>query len=209
MIIVLGTQKGGVGKTTLAIAFANYLSLEYKKKVNVFDFDFQKSFYNKWKEDESLPDEKLYNVEVLEESPFEDINDIVAWSESDEIYLIDLAGTLDSTYTDLLMYADYVVIPFEYSDVSIKSTLMFIFILANMGSEAEKIFIRSRYDKGYNYLNQEATDNEISKYGTIISTPVYKRNALQTLTTRSLNYHQKKAVEKPFQELINKIKLKV
>ena len=47
MIITFGTQKGGAGKTTLAIAFANYLALQ-DKKINVFDFDFQKSFYHKW-----------------------------------------------------------------------------------------------------------------------------------------------------------------
>jgi|GEM_PF-2907363 len=31
MIITFGTQKGGAGKTTLAIAFANYLALQDKK----------------------------------------------------------------------------------------------------------------------------------------------------------------------------------
>lgn len=44
MIITFGTQKGGVGKTTLAVAFANYLSLYKKKDVKVFDFDL---LYNK------------------------------------------------------------------------------------------------------------------------------------------------------------------
>ena len=52
MIITFGTQKGGTGKTTLAIAFANYISGVSERKVNVFDFDFQKSFYHKWIEDE-------------------------------------------------------------------------------------------------------------------------------------------------------------
>lgn len=209
MIITFGTQKGGTGKTTLAIAFANYLSIQYKKKVNVFDFDFQKSLHEKWDDDKNLPEEKIYDVEILEESPFEDMQDIIDWTESDELYLVDLAGTLDSNYTDLLMYSNYVVIPFEYSDVSIKSTLKFIYILANMGSEAEMIFIRSRYDKSFNYPNQEAMDELIAKYGTIINTPVYKRNALQNINTRYLNYHQKKAVEKPLEELIQKINLKV
>ena len=46
MIITFATQKGGAGKTTLAIAFANYLSGLTERKLNVFDFDYQKSFYN-------------------------------------------------------------------------------------------------------------------------------------------------------------------
>ena len=52
MIITFATQKGGTGKTTLAIAFANYISALSERKLNVFDFDYQKSFYYKWKDDE-------------------------------------------------------------------------------------------------------------------------------------------------------------
>ena len=42
MIITFATQKGGTGKTTLAIAFANYISALSERKINVYDFDFQK-----------------------------------------------------------------------------------------------------------------------------------------------------------------------
>ena len=48
MIITFATQKGGTGKTTLAIAFANYLSGITTRKIKVYDFDYQKSFFNKW-----------------------------------------------------------------------------------------------------------------------------------------------------------------
>ena len=66
MIITFAQQKGGVGKTTLAIAFANYLVLTKNKKVNVYDFDFQRSFYSKWEEDEELNQEpSLYQVKAL------------------------------------------------------------------------------------------------------------------------------------------------
>ena len=40
MIITFATQKGGTGKTTLAIAFANYLSGISERKLNVFDFEY-------------------------------------------------------------------------------------------------------------------------------------------------------------------------
>ena len=67
MIITFATQKGGTGKTTLAIAFANYISANSERKINVFDFDYQKSFYHKWKEDELLDIPKLYDVEIIGE----------------------------------------------------------------------------------------------------------------------------------------------
>ena len=209
MIITFATQKGGAGKTTLALAFANYLTIVSERKVNVFDFDYQKSFFNKWKEDEYSVLPKLYDVEVIgdedEEQPFTDLEKIIDLKESKEIYLFDLAGTLDQKYSDLLIYSDFIIIPFEYSDVSVKSTLVFKNLLGLLESEAERIFIRSKYDKGYKYLNQKEMDIEISKYGTLIESPVYKRNCLQTIDTRKLTYEQKYAIKKPFNEIIDQI----
>jgi len=208
MIITFATQKGGTGKTTLAIAFANYISGISDRKVNVFDFDFQKSFYYKWKEDELMDIPKLYDVEIIEEEneqPFTDFETLIGLKESEDINLFDLAGTLDVKYSDLLIYSDFIVIPFEYSNVSVKSTLVFINFLGLMESQAERVFIRSKYDKGYKYLNQESMDTEIRKYGTLLKSPVFKRNCLQTIDTRKLNYEQKYAVKNSFTELIDHI----
>ncbi|PTT37530.1 hypothetical protein DBR28_09720, partial [Chryseobacterium sp. HMWF028] len=78
-------------------------------------------------------------------------------------------------------------------------------LLGLLESQAERIFIRSKYDKGYKYLNQQEMDEEIAKYGILIQNPVYKRNSLQTVTTRSLTYDQKYAVKNAFNEIINQI----
>ncbi|WP_288764203.1 ParA family protein [uncultured Weeksella sp.] len=207
MIITFATQKGGAGKTTLAIAFVNYLNALTGRKVNVYDFDFQKSFYNKWVEDEMLELPKLYDVNVIgdDENPFDDLEVLFDLKDSEDVNVFDLAGTLDEKYSDLLIYSDVIIIPFEYSDVSVKSTLVFKNLLGIIESQAERIFIRSKYDKGYKYLNQQEMDEEISKYGVLIETPVFKRNCLQTINTRKLSYEQKYAVRKPFNEIIESI----
>jgi chromosome partitioning protein len=76
-------------------------------------------------------------VEVIgdedEEQPFADLEKIIDLKESKEIYLFDLAGTLDQKYSDLLIYSDFIIIPFEYSDVSVKSTLVFKNLLGLIG----------------------------------------------------------------------------
>ena len=205
MIITFATQKGGTGKTTLAIAFANYISAISERNINVFDFDYQKSFYQKWKEDEDLDLPKLYDVETIGEEveqPFSDFETILDLKDNEDINLFDLAGTLDAKYSDLLIYSDFIIIPFEYSDVSAKSTLVFVSFLGILESQSERIFIRSKYDKGYKYLNQEGMDAEIKKYGTLIKSPVFKRNCLQTIDTRKLTYEQKYAVKNAFNEII-------
>lgn len=208
MIITFATQKGGTGKTTLAIAFANYISAISERKINVFDFDYQKSFYYKWREDELLNIPKLYDVVIIgedDEQPFSDFETLINLKESNEINLFDLAGTLDAKYSDLLIYSDFIVIPFEYSDVSAKSTLVFVNMLGLLESQAERIFIRSKYDKGYKYLNQQGMDAEITKYGILLKSPVFKRNCLQTIDTRKLTYEQKYAVKNSFIELLGYI----
>ena len=148
----------------------------------------------------------MYNVECIdEEQPFADFETLINLKESDEINLFDLAGTLDAKYSDLLIYSDFIVIPFEYSDVSAKSTLVFVNMLGLLESEAERIFIRSKYDKGYKYLNQEGMDNELKKFGMLLENPVFKKNCLQTIDTRKLTYQQKYGVMKSFDELIEYI----
>lgn len=208
MIITFGTQKGGSGKTTLAIAFANYISGVSERGIKVFDFDFQKSFYHKWKEDEHSENPKIYDVEIIDDDnrqPFTDFEHLIEMKESDDINLFDLAGTLDARYSDLLIYSDFIIIPFEYSNVSAKSTMVFINFLGLLESQAERVFIRSKYDKGYKYQNQEGMDAEITKYGMLLKNPVFKRNCLQTVDTRKLSYEQKYAVKNVFSELIDYI----
>ena len=53
MIVSIGNQKGGVGKTTLAILLSNFLT-ENEKDLLVVDFDFQTSFYSLWEEQKNL-----------------------------------------------------------------------------------------------------------------------------------------------------------
>ena len=150
---------------------------------------------------------KLYEVEIAgdQEHPFSDFEQLIGLKESKDINVFDLAGTLDEKYSDLLIYSDVIIIPFEYSDVSVKSTLVFKNVLGMLESEAERIFIRSKYDKGYKYLNQKEMDIEISKYGILIESPVFKRNCLQTINTRKLTYEQKYAVKSSFNEIIDQI----
>jgi virC1 protein len=207
MIITFAQQKGGVGKTTLAIAFANYLVLTKNKKVNVYDFDFQRSFYSKWEEDEELNQEpSLYQVKALENSNAFLVEDFVKMKESEEIFLFDLGGTIDDEYMEVLMYSDILIIPFEYSEITTKSTMMFISMLGAIDSSAELVFLRSKMDKGYNYKTQEHTDKQLELYGKILPAPIYKRNEMQSISTRRLTYIQKKAVKDTFEELIEYIK---
>ena len=115
--------------------------------------------------DSELP--KLYEVEVIgeddDEPPFEDLEQVVDLKESKDLFLFDLAGTLDQRYSDVLVYSDFIIIPFEYSDVSVKSTLVFKNLLGLLESEAERIFIRSKYDKGLQISQPKGNGYRVGK----------------------------------------------
>lgn len=51
MRILIANQKGGAGKSTLCILFANYLAIEKKEEVLILDMDFQASVHEKWETD--------------------------------------------------------------------------------------------------------------------------------------------------------------
>ncbi len=204
MIITFATQKGGTGKTTLAIAFANYISTVSTRNVLVYDYDFQRSFYKKWLEDESSVETKLYDVIDLNEnkSSISDLTQIVDLKNSDTINIFDLAGTLDRKYADILQNSDFIIIPFEYSDVSAESTLVFINVLGEILSTATRIFIRSRHEQSYKYPNRDLLDSELERFGLIAEIPIYRRSSLQKITTRKLTANQKEAVKQTFDEII-------
>ena len=74
-----------------------------------------------------------------------------------------------------------------------------------LDSQAIRVFLRSKYDKGYLYKNQKDTDEILSDYGLLLPTPVYKRNDLQSINTRKLPYNQLLSVKQTFEELIQYI----
>ena len=197
MIISFANQKGGVGKSTLVIAYANYLATVKKVPVKIWDWDYQKSLYTKFVQDEETSLDKLYDVEVVEHDSnlFQDINNILELKDDETIHLFDLAGTLDANYTDLLRYSDFTIIPFEYSDFTIQSTLIFINILGLIESDTEKIFVPFRIDKGVNYRKKELINSELERFG-VITKPVYKRKSLQTINTRKMTSKQKQDIFK-------------
>ena len=205
MIITFANQKGGVGKTTLAIAFANYLSLFTDKKVNVIDFDFQRSFYRQWSEDKGLPGDYLYEVEKISEENIHLTQNEKVLSQlkaSGEIFLFDTAGNIQNNYTQVLQYSDVVIIPFEYSNVTMMSTVLFLNLLQLIKVNSKLFFIKSNMRKDDHYELKSLMDTEFAKLGTVIGKPVFTRKCLLQINTKSLTYEQKMAVKETFDELI-------
>ena len=62
MVILIGNQKGGAGKSTLTLLFANYLATIRKRRVTVLDMDYQQSIASKSEKAKILENQPDYEV---------------------------------------------------------------------------------------------------------------------------------------------------
>jgi len=116
MIILFANQKGGVGKSTLAVLFANYLSLVQNKEVVIFDMDNQRSIYNKVQAALVLENKPLYEVEAAEMEQFTTINEIVREKEG-LITILDVAGNIENdSLIPIFKGVDLIICPFAYDE---------------------------------------------------------------------------------------------
>lgn len=144
-IIVFGNQKGGVGKTTCTVMAAAALSKEpFNLRLSVIDTDHQKSIVKARLMDVEdfsgvIPfDVFNYNVKTLQERIHEldKINDLV---------FVDVPGKLDSDLppeqqeiSKVLLYADYLFLPFTSGNYSLDATLDYLrFVLRIRDERAE------------------------------------------------------------------------
>ncbi len=130
VIVTFANQKGGVGKTTLCVAFANYL-VTRGVRVVVVDCDFQHSILKCRK-----ADIKKYGVDAV---PY----DVLAYEANDkqamtvlmeklhndpsiDVVLMDSPGSLKAEgLIPMFVNSDIIIVPFHYDLVTVPSTASF------------------------------------------------------------------------------------
>lgn len=143
-IIVMSNQKGGAGKSTLCMLLANFLNKQFHLPVGaIIDTDFQKSIVNKREEDRK----KYVGTTVTD--PFQ----VVSYSLSNHTqipefikqlrqtgltYIVDTPGSLnDDGVFSFLALADYIICPFDFSDLSLSSTTQFLMYWETLKEKAK------------------------------------------------------------------------
>ena len=208
MNIVFGNQKGGVGKSTLCIMLANYLTLVKKKQVLVIDMDFQKSINEQRKFDLTKNPErennKPYEILVM------DTEDYPKYAEQlkklNDYILIDLPGRLDDeSLIPILKDAHYIICPFFYEIKSVLSTLNFSKFVKFLDEKKAIFFVPNRLKAGTKYETKEDVDALLLGVGTITN-GISDRVTLSRLSTFDITEEQKGIVEEVFDFLYKNIK---
>ena len=212
-IIVFANQKGGVGKTTLSILFANYLDWK-KKKVVLIDADNQHSASAVRKDDETLMgDAAPYPIQELSLQDGDYVEKVMASAKQfDGTVIIDCPGSIsDDGIGSVFASADIVVIPFEFEDISMKATTDFIKVLNNVkikyGYKCELLIIPNKVQLSY------GTASEIASWKTALSSytiagdvlpKIVHRAQLKRIDTYAITPTQRDIVKDTFEKIISK-----
>lgn len=125
MIITFSNRKSGVGKSSLCLALANYWASN-NIPVKVIDVDPQQSLYNTRKQDL-----EVYNIkpqyDILKYNLSEQLDEFSKYvdklKKSEDFILFDTpAGINSDIFMYLIMFSDYVIVPFKFETYSIDAT---------------------------------------------------------------------------------------
>jgi chromosome partitioning protein len=167
MIIIIGNQKGGCGKSTLALLLANYLTITKKCKVTVIDMDYQQSIAQKYEKAKILENVEPYEVLALELETYPDMREVISANPKD-IALLDLPGKLDDDgLLPVFLSADLVICPFAYDEFSFESTILFSVVLRKINPEVPVVYIPNRIKANVRYETQIDVDSQLAKFGSV------------------------------------------
>lgn len=216
-IVVFANQKGGVGKSTLCILFANYLA--YKgKPVCIIDTDLQKTILSQRNKDSEvfLGDDEPYSVQGFDISDPETMQQLMdSARQVDGFVLMDSPGNVsEDGLVPMFAGADFIVCPYEYEEKTLDSTGVFVGVINklrehNAEMKGELFFVPNRIDAriGTSEENRmwKQTDQIFKKLGHV--TPrIASRATLKRINTYELLSTQRDAVSECFDYMLRKMK---
>lgn len=197
VIVTFANQKGGVGKTSLCVTFANYLVMKGVRVV-VIDCDFQHSILKCRKADLKHYGEELIPYEVWSHEPnsSEAMITLIEKLHNDpgiDVVLMDSPGSLKADgLVPMFVNSDIIAVPFHYDLVTVPSTASFLMFLDRLrkavGSRMKaRLFIipnlhDNRVGKRMELLLWDNTRDTFSNYGYVTS-KISRRADLQRFST--------------------------
>lgn len=182
MVILIGNQKGGAGKSTITLLFANYLTQVKKLKVTVLDMDYQQSISSKAEKAKILENEPLYEVVPADLKIFPSLHSSLT-NRAGEIIIIDLPGKMDDDgLLPVFAAADVIICPFAYDEFSVDSTILFAMVLRKINKRAPFVFIPNRIKNTVKYETRSEVEKVLQRFG-IIAPGLADRVDFQRIST--------------------------
>jgi len=182
MVIIIGNQKGGAGKSTLTLLLANYLTQTKGCKVTVLDMDYQQSISQKFEKAKILENEEPYEILAYSLQDFPEMEATIRNSPKD-IVLIDLPGKLDDDgLIRVFKAADVAVCPFSYDEFSFESTVPFALVLKKINPKVQVLFVPNRIKANVRYEIKADVNEQLGQIG-IVTPAIADRIDFQRVNT--------------------------
>lgn len=184
MVIIIGNQKGGAGKSTLTMLLANYLTMIKGYVVTVLDMDYQRSIFTMYEKAKILENPEPYEVIEVDLEYFPSIYKVLA-KQKNRLILVDLPGKLDDN--DLIpVYqgADLILIPFTYDAMTYDSTIVFSIVMKKINPDVKFVYVPCRIKTSVRYEAKQDVDKELEEFGTITE-PIIEKIDFQRVTTQN------------------------
>ncbi len=202
MKILVANQKGGVGKTSLAILMANYMSMVKKENIACLDFDFQASFYNQYTSDKKLFDNSnIYKVTKVDvqfaEQTLQELN-----LHKDYLFIMDSPGNIDDeNILNLFKNVDVLVCPFNYERKNFESTYYFASVVNHLNKKLKIFFIPNNVKKNAKYKIKDQVREALSKYGQVFHQDIYDRVSMARINFFNTTSEQAEITDEFFSHL--------
>jgi chromosome partitioning protein len=182
MIVIVGNQKGGAGKSTLTLLLANFLTMGKQCPVTVIDMDYQQSISQKFDKAKILENAEPYQVIPASLESYPILREILL-KNKDDIALIDLPGKLDDDgLIPVFNSADLVICPFSYDEFSFESTVLFTVVLRKINPKIQMVFVPNRVKANAKFEIMEEVNEQLSRFG-IVTASLPDRVDFQRTTT--------------------------
>ena len=215
--IVFANQKGGVGKSTLCMLFANYLAWK-KQDVCIIDTDLQKTIMMQRKKDREIYDdmEEPYTVQDFDVQDPELMQQLMeSASQTEGFVLFDSPGNVsEDGLVPMFTGADFIICPYEYEEKTLDSTGTFIQVInalrqATPEMTARLFFVPNRIDVRIGTADElrmwKQTDAIFKQLGAV--TPrITARASLKRINTFEITASQRDAVKGAFDVMIRRMK---
>ena len=215
--IVFANQKGGVGKSTLCMLFANYLAWK-KQDACLIDTDLQKTIMMQRKKDREIYDdmEEPYTVQDFDVQDPELMQQLMeSASQTEGFVLFDSPGNVsEDGLVPMFTGADFIICPYEYEEKTLDSTGTFIQVINALRQTtpemtARLFFVPNRIDVRIGTADElrmwKQTDAIFKQLGAV--TPrITARASLKRINTFEISASQRDAVKGAFDFMIRRIK---
>ncbi len=215
--IVFANQKGGVGKSTLCMLFANYLAWK-KQDVCIIDTDLQKTIMMQRKKDREIYEdmEEPYTVQDFDVQDPELMQQLMeSASQTEGFVLFDSPGNVsEDGLVPMFTGADFIICPYEYEEKTLDSTGTFIQVINALRQttpemNARLFFVPNRIDVRIGTADElrmwKQTDAIFKQLGSV--TPrITARASLKRINTFEITAPQRDAVKAAFDFMIRRMK---